>query len=384
MPKKGQFFHYALAGMLVLGFAGCNRSSKSNVIKLGWVGSLSGDVAIWGTSEFDTMKMLVAETNKNGGVLGKQVQIIGYDSKGDPQETMNVVRRLTSEDHVVGIIGPNASGGSIAAAPIVEDAKVPMISTSATNPKVTVVNGKVRPYNFRACFIDPYQGSVAASYALDKLKYKTAAVITNVGDEYSQGLTEFFVKYFKEHGGKIVSQEGFNNGDVDFRALLSKVQATKPDVIFVPTLFKEAALIANQARELGINTQLLGGDGWPSDQLFKMAGKAVVGSYVVNHLDFNDPEVQPYKQAYHALYGKDPELNAYLAYDAYSMMIDAIKRAGSADPEKITEALNTCSIKGITGQINISPQTHNPEGKAAVIEKCTDHDLVLVEKWAPK
>jgi branched-chain amino acid transport system substrate-binding protein len=384
MNRSKLFLPCTLAVLTALAFTGCGKSGKNDVIKIGWAGSLSGDVAIWGTSEFNTMKMLVEEANAKGGLLGKTIEIVGYDTKGDPQETVNVVRRLTSEDHVVGIIGPNSSGCAIAATPTLAAAKVPLIATSATNPKVTVVNGQVNPYNFRACFIDPYQGSVAAGYALEKLKAKSAAVITNVGDDYSQGLSEFFVKYFQDHGGKVVSKEGFNNGDVDFRALLSKVKAARPDIIFVPTLFKEAALIANQARELGITTQLIGGDGWPSEQLFKMAGKAVEGSFVVNHLDYKDPDVADYKKRFSAKFGKDPELNAYLAYDAFTMLTDAIQRAASAEPEKVAQALNSCSIQGITGRIAISPSTHNPEGKVAVIEKCSDKELNLVEKFAPK
>lgn len=370
-----------------LGLVGCAKkddAAAASVIKVGWMGSLSGDQAVWGECEFNTVKMLIDEINAKGGVLGKQLQAIGYDTKGDPQEAVNVAKRLTGQDKVVAIIGPNSSGSAIPIASVLETAKVPDIATVATNPKVTVLDGKVKPYNYRVCFIDPYQGAAAAGFALDVLKAKTAAVLYDTGDDYSQGLTQYFEETFIAKGGKIVAKEGFKSGDVDFRPQLSKIKAANPDIIFMPYFFKEVALSSTQARELGIKATLMGGDGWPSEQLISMAKDAVEGSYFVNHLDFNDPTVQDYKARYIAKYNKDPEINGYLAYDAVSMFVDALTRAGEPTGEKIAAALETTDIVGITGHIKVGKDTHNPEGKDAAILKIVDGKYVFQQKYAVK
>ncbi|NLG78264.1 MAG: ABC transporter substrate-binding protein [Firmicutes bacterium] len=356
---------------------------KGQVVKIGWIGSLTGDQAVWGQCEFNTVKMLVEELNAAGGLLGRKLEVIGYDTRGDAMEAVNAVRRLTSQDKVVTIIGPNASGQAIPISSILEEMKVPDIATVATNPKVTVVDGKVKPFNFRVCFIDPYQGAVAAGYAYDVLKFRKAAVLYDVADDYSQGLTEFFIKTFTQKGGKIVAKEAFKFGDTDFRPQLSKIKAANPEVIFMPYFFKEVALSANQARELGIKCVLMGGDGWPSEVLLEMAKDAIEGSYIVNHLDFEDPEVQDFKQRYMKKYNRKVELNGYLAHDAFLMFVDAVKRAGSFDPVAIRDALETTDIKGITGRIRIDKNTHNPEGKEAAIIKIVNGNYVFQQKYAP-
>ena len=311
-----KFRNIAGAVAIALALASCGGAKKADVIKVGWFGALTGDQAVWGNNEFNTVKMLFEEINTAGGVkVGDKtytLEVIGYDNKGDAQEAVNVVRRLTSQDKVVAILGPNASGNAIPIAPILEGAKVPDIATVATNPKVTVLDGKVKPYNFRVCFIDPYQGAVAAGYAYDVLGARKAAILYDVSDDYSQGLRQFFVENFKKNGGTIVADESFKSGDVDFRPQLSKIKAQNPDIIFMPYFFKEVALSANQARELGMKQVLMGGDGWPSDQLISMGGAAVEGSFFVNHLDYDDPDVQDYKARYFKKYGIATELNGYL------------------------------------------------------------------------
>lgn len=354
------------------------------VVKVGWIGSLSGDQAVWGQCELNTVKMMFEEINAKGGLLGKQVEVIGYDTRGDATEAVNAVKRLTAQDKVVAIIGPNASGQAIAISSVLEEMKVPDIATVATNPKVTVVDGKVKPFNFRVCFIDPYQGAVAAGYASEVLGFDKAAILYDVADDYSQGLTEFFEKYFVEKGGQIVAKEAFKFGDVDFRPQLSKIKEAKPDVIFMPYFFKEVALSANQARELGIDAVLMGGDGWPSDVLLEMAKDAVEGSYFVNHLDFEDPEVQDFKAAYRAKYNTPVELNGYLAYDAVKLLEAAVNSANSLDPVAIRDNLETASVKGITGQITISKDTHNPEGKDAAIIKIVNGEYLFQQKYSAK
>lgn len=358
-------------------------NTAGDVIKIGWIGSLTGDQAVWGTCEFNTVKMMVDDANANGGWLGKKIEVIGYDTKGDALEAVNAVKRLVSQDKVVAIIGPNASGQAIAISQVLEEAHVADIATVATNPKVTVdENGNTKPYNFRVCFIDPYQGAVAAGYAYEVLGLKKAAILYDVADEYSQGLTEFFEKTFVELGGEIVAKEAFKFGDVDFRPQLSTIKERNPEIIFMPYFFKEVALSSTQARELGINAVLMGGDGWTSEQLLEMAGAAVEGSYVVNHLDFEDPDVQDFKNAYQSKYNSAVELNGYLAYDAFRLLEDSVKRAGEANSKKIKDAMETADVQGITGRIKINAQTHNPEGKDAAILKILDNKYVFQMKYS--
>ncbi|WP_326911024.1 ABC transporter substrate-binding protein [Sedimentibacter sp. MB31-C6] len=357
-------------------------SSTGDTIKIGWIGSLTGDQAVWGTCESNTVKMLVEEVNANGGWLGKQVEAITYDTKGDAAEAVNAVKRLISQDNVVAIVGPNASGQALAISAVLEQYKIPDIATVATNPKVTVNDdGSVKPYNFRVCFIDPYQGAVAAGYASDKLGLENAAILYDVASDYSQGFTEFFEKTFIEKGGAIVAKEAFKEGDVDFRPQLSKIKDANPDVILMPYYYKEVALSANQARELGITATLMGGDGWPSEQLMSMAADAIEGSYVVNHLDFNDPDVKPLQEKYEDKYGLPMELNGYMAHDAFKLLEAAILEANSAEPEKITESLTNVTVEGVTGSITISPDDHNPIGKEAAIVKIEDADYIFQEKF---
>ena len=368
--------------MIVTACSGGTGTPKEETIKIGWIGSLTGDQAVWGTCESNTVKMLIEEVNESGGILGKKVEGIYYDTKGDAAEAVNATKRLASQDKVVAIIGPNASGQAIAISSVLEEYKVPDISTVGTNPKVTVNDdGSVKEFNFRVCFIDPYQGAVAAGYAYDRLGLRNAAVLYDVASDYSQGFTEFFEKTFIEKGGKIVAKEGFKEGDVEFKPQLSKIKDANPDMILMPYYYKEVALSANQARELGIDAVLIGGDGWPSEQLMSMAADAIEGSYIVNHLDFNDPEVKPLQDKYNAKYNLPMELNGYMAHDAFLLLKAAIEDAGAADPVKITESLTKVSVEGVTGTIKISPEDHNPVGKQAAIVRVESADYIFQEKY---
>jgi branched-chain amino acid transport system substrate-binding protein len=348
------------------------------------MGPLTGDASVYGQSTLNASKMYFDKVNKNGGLLGKQIEIISYDTKGDSTEAVNVVKRLTGQDKVCAIIGPNGSGQAIPIASVLTEMKVPEISEIATNPKVTVVDGKVNPFSFRACFIDPYQGSVAAGFAIDVLKAKKAAILYDVGDDYSVGLTQFFEETYKAMGGEIVAKEAWKTGDVDFRPQLTKIKATEPDVLFMPYLFKEVALSAKQARELGITATFLGSDTWPSEQLLTMGGDAIENSYLVNHMDMADPNVQDFVKEYKGIYAKDPEITGFLATDACAMLEDAIKRANSIDGTAIRDALETTDIVGISGRIKIGKNTHNPENKDAAIIKITGGQYVFQQKYSPK
>lgn len=384
-----------LALIMVLSMSACGGSSTGGdakePIKIGWVGPLTGDQAVWGKCESQTLEMLIEQKNEEGGLLGRKLELVKYDTKGDVNETINVTKRLVSQDKVAAIIGPNASAGAIAMAGVLTQAKTAGIATVATNPKVTVNDdGSLNEYSYRVCFIDPYQGSVAASYAAKQLNFKNAAILYDVSSDYAQGFRQYFVETFKKAGGTIVADEAFNSGDTDFKPQLTKIKKANPEVVLLPGMYKETALIANQARDLGINAVLMGGDGWPSEKLNEMAGKAIEGSYVVNHLDYNDPEAKPLQDAYRAKYGADAgiELNAYMAHDAFLIVCAAIEKAGTANPEDVAKALTEVQIKGLTGNIKLSKETHNPDGKEAAIQKYTYENgkanLIFVQKYSPE
>ena len=378
--KKKLALLLAIVMVISISFAGCGGGGgggeESDTIKVGWIGALTGDFAPWGQCESNALQMYIDEQNEAGGVLGKQLELVKYDTKGDANESINAVKRLISNDGVCAILGPNASGAAIAIKGALNELHVPDIATVATNPAITVnEDGSLNPYNFRVCFTDPYQGAVAAGYAADELGKKNAAVLYDVAGDYSQGLTEFFVETFEKKGGTMVAKEGYKVGDTDFRPQLTKIKEANPDIILLPcTSYKEVALIANQARELGIDCTMIGGDTWPSETLFSMAGPALENCYVVNHFDYNDPVVQPVTEAYKAKYDKSPEINAYMVKDAFDVLIAAIEKADSADPEKITEALTQVEIDGVTGHIRLGEDSHNPEGKEAAIQQIIASD----------
>jgi len=374
--------------VVCLALVGCG-GQKSDTVKVGWFGPLTGDNALWGQSELNTVKMLFEDYNAKGGIEvgGKKykLEVIGYDDKGDSTEAVNVAKRLTSQDKVVAVLGPNGSGEAIPVAPIMNEAKIPLIATVATNPKVTIrEDGTLNKFMFRDCFIDPYQGAVAATYAYEKLGKRKAAIFMSVDDQYSAGLTQYFNETFMKLGGQIVEQVSFTSGEKEFRAPLTKIKAANPDIIFSPNYYTDVSLSAKQARELGIKAIMMGGDGWPSENLIPLAGTALEGSYIVNHLDFDDPTVKPFKDAYTAKYKITPELNGYMVHDAVLMLVDAMQRAKSFDGTKLMEALESCDVQGITGRIKISPTTHNPEGKEAAMLKIEGPKMVFVEKFAAK
>jgi branched-chain amino acid transport system substrate-binding protein len=375
--------------ILALGLAliGCSGStSKIGTIRIGWLGPLTGDNADWGQSELNTVKMLFDAVDTKGGVSigGKPYRLvmISYDDHGDASAAADDAKKLTSDDHVTAIVGPTFSREAIPVAQVIEAASTPCIATTATNPDVTVANKRVNPFMFRACYIDPYQGQVAATYAYKRLGSRTAAILMKTDDAYSSGLGNFFNENFKWLGGNIVASLGYSGNVADFRTQLALIKKARPDIIFVPVFDKDIALIAKQARAMGISTVMMGGDGWPSANLLAMAGSALEGCYYVNHLDFDDPAVKAYKDAYRQAFGKDPEMPGYLANDAVLMLVDALTRSQSLDGAKIAKALETCDIQGITGHIKIGKATHNPEGKEAAIIKIVDDRFVFQEKFA--
>ncbi len=356
-------------------------ASAQKTIKIGHLVALTGSNATWGQSEANALKMIVNKINASGGIIGKKIEIVAYDSRADKLEAVNVVKRMIEQDHVIAIIGPGQSGVANAVREVNNSAKVPLIATTATNPKVTVNDdGSVVPYTFRVCFIDPFQGTVAAQFSLQELKAKKAAILYDVGDEYSQYLGKYFTDAFTKGGGTVTNSEAFRSGELDFRAQLGKIKEGNPDVLFIPTQQKEAALAAKQARELGITAKLMGGDGWGSPDIFDLSGGAIDGGYFVNLAAFEDPNIQDFLKEYRDTYKLDPVLpNPLMAYDAMIWLADALKRTDGQGGEALKAALeNTKDLQVLTGKLTIDPQTHNPLNKPAVIQQADAKDKKFV------
>lgn len=360
------------------------KPAEAQTIKVGNLVALTGGSATWGQSENNALKLVIEKINKDGGVNGKQIELITYDSRADKLEAVNVVKRMVEQDKVIAIIGPGQSGVANAVREVVNSAKVPLIATTATNPTVTVADdGSVVPYSFRACFIDPFQGTVAGQFSLKDLNAKTAATLYDIGDEYSQYLSKYFIEAFEKGGGKIVASEAFRSGELDFRAQLGKIKDGNPDVIFIPTMQKEAALAAKQARDLGITATLMGGDGWGSPDIFDLSGGAIEGGYYVNLAAMEDPTIQGFLTEYKAKYNLDPVMpNPLMAYDAMIWLADALKRTNGEGGEKLATALaNTKDLQVLTGKLTIDPATHNPLNKPAVIQQCKEGKFIYVKTF---
>jgi branched-chain amino acid transport system substrate-binding protein len=347
---------------------------------------MTGGASMWGQSEANAVDMLVKKINAEGGILGRQIVIVRYDNRADAVESVNVARRLVG-DKVIAVIGPAQSGNSIATIPILERANIPMIVTTATNPYVTIDQRteKVRTYAFRPCFIDPFQGTVAARFAVDRLGAKKAALLYDVGSDYGQWLSKYFDEAFTARGGEVAAKEAFRSEELDYRAQLGKIKEQNPDVLFIPTSQKEAAMAAKQARDLGITAVFLGTDNWGSPDLIDLGGEAVDGAYFVNLADLDDPDIREFVAEYRGEFGADPVLpNPIMAQDALIMLAEAAKIAGSVDGPKLAEArANLNNIKVTSGTLTIDRADHNPLNKPAVIEKVDvgNSAFVFVEKY---
>jgi branched-chain amino acid transport system substrate-binding protein len=360
---KFSFVSAALAIALAGTFVACDKHGKE--IKIGGVGPLTGEAATFGLSTKNGYEMAVAETNAKGGLLGKQVKLVFADDKGDPAEGATVFTKLIEQDKVSAIIGTVMSKVCLAGAPIAQNAKIPNIVTTATNPKITEVGN----YIYRASFIDPFQGTVGAKFAFNDLKAKKAACLFDVGNDYTKGLSEYFKATFTQLGGQVVGYEGHATGTTDFKAQLTKVLAANPDVLYVSDYYNDVVLIAKQARELGFKGPLLGGDGWDSPKLTEIGGAAVEGCFFTNHYSPDDvsPVVQEFVKAYKVKFNSVPDAYATLAYVATEIMFDAITRAGSTDGPAIQAAMDKTNYQGVTGLIKFD-EHRNPVKSAVIIE----------------
>ena len=343
---------------------GCTK--KNDEILVGAFGSLTGNEATFGLSTEKGIKMAFDEQNRMGGVKGKKLKLISLDDQGKPEEAAAVVTRLITQNNVIAVLGEVASSRSLAAAPIAQQNKIPMISPSSTNPKVT----EIGDYIFRVCFIDPFQGTVMAKFANENLKAKKVAILRDVKSDYSMGLADYFKKKFVELGGEISSDQSYQAGDIDFKAQLTQIKTSSPDAIFIPGYYTDVGLIARQARQLGIKAPLLGGDGWDSSKLSEIGGKDIDGSYFSNHYttESTEPEVLEFTKKWKEAYNETPDGLAALGYDAAKILISAMEKAPALSPQSIRDEIaKTSDFVGVTGKITIDEKRNAT--KAAVVVK---------------
>ncbi len=363
--------------------AGCNKSSQppASVIKVGEFASLTGSEATFGQMSHHGTELAIDELNANGGVLGEKLELHTEDNQSKQGESKTIARKLISRDGVVALLGEVASGRSLEAAPVCQESKIPQISPSSTNPKVT----EIGDYIFRVCFTDPQQGKVLAQFAQNTLKARRVAVLTDAANPYSVGLADYFKDAFTATGGELTGEAKYSGGDKDFSAQLTAMKGQNPDALFVPGYYTEVGLIARQARELGLKAPLFGGDGWESTELITIGGAAVDGDYFSTHFSpqEKDPAVQKFVHDFEAKYGTTPDGMAALGYDSAMLLADAIKRAGSTEGPKVRDALAaTRDFPGIAGKITIDAQRNAT--KPLVILQVKDGKFQLVEKIAPQ
>ena len=331
----------------------CQPQGAGDKVRVGVFMSLTGTTANFGISSVNGIRLATEEVNAAGGINGKQIELLVQDDRSDAQEAATIVTKFVTQDQVHAILGEVASSRSIAAAPIAQNAKIPMLTPSSTNPEVT----KKGDFIFRSCFIDPVQGAAIAQFAAKTLGAKSAAIMVDRKNDYSTGLEEVINDVFTKMGGKIVATQSYQEGDQDFNAQLTSLKGANPEVIFVPGYYNDVGLIAKQARDKGITVPLIGGDGWDSTQLYAIGGSALNGSYFTNHYSpyDTDAKVQKFVNDYKAKYGSIPDALAATAYDAAHIMFDAIKRSTSLDGPAIRDALAaTKDYPGVTGTVTFN------------------------------
>ncbi len=373
-------FVLCLATAAALLTGGCGPGG-GDTIRIGEYASLTGKEAGFGQSSHRGTVLAIEEINAAGGVLGLQLELITEDNQTKPGESATVAKKLISRDRVVALLGEVASGRSLEAAPIAQASRIPMIAPAATNPKVT----ETGDYIFRVCFIDPFQGTAMAKFALDTLKVKRVAIASSVSSAYSVGLAQFFKETFVAGGGEVVAEQKFSEGDKDFRAQLTAIRAAGVEAVFVPAYYTEAALLIRQARELGLTIPFLGGDGWEAPQLMEIGGDALEGCYYSTHFSAEDtsPRAAEFVRRYRDRWdGETPGAFAALGYDSVHVLVDAIRRAGTTEGPAVRDALAaTKAFPGATGETTINAQ--RDASKPAAIIAIRDGRLGFLTSVAP-
>lgn len=363
----------ALLGGVLLLHVGCgnDNAKTAHLITIGSNLEMTGSNASFGNSTGNAMKMAIEEVNNADGLLGKQVQLIALDNRSEVAGATDAMFKLMDAG-VAGIIGPDTSSNVIAIAPLVGEHHIPLISPKATHPAVTVdpSSGRVREYVFRATYEDSYQGRLAAEFVYQDLGKRRAAILIDNSSDYAIGLANIFSERFAESGGAVIEREAYLKGDVDFKVTLTKLRAQNPDILFVPGYYQEVGMIIRQAREMGWDVTIVGGDGWDSDKLAEIAGaKNLNNTYYTNHYapDDTDEDLQKFIAKYERRYGSKPDSYAVLGYDATRLLLEAIRRAGTTDAQKVQRELTGMQqFDGISGQITID-EKHNTVSSGVII-----------------
>jgi ABC-type branched-chain amino acid transport systems, periplasmic component len=371
--------------MAVTLLAGCSgnggsSSSSGDTIKIGAIGPLSGAASTYGISVKEGAQLLEKEVNAAGGINGKKIQFIFEDDQADPNSAMQAFNKLVDSEKVTAILGPVTSGATLAVAPNATAKQIPMITPTATEPTITKQGGD---FMFRGCFVDSFQGEVLAKYATEKLGKKTAAVLYNSGSDYSKGIADSFKAKFEAAGGTIGEFLTYNDKDTDFKAQLTKIKTLNPDIIVLPDYYNVVGLIAKQARDMGIQSQFLGGDGWESEELTKIGKEAVNGALYINHYYSGDTDsaVKTFVDSYKKEYNKEPDAFAALSYDTSKILVKAIEKAGKTDGTAIKDALASMEMNSVTGNIKFG--SDRSAIKSAAIIKVDGDKKILADKVNP-
>jgi branched-chain amino acid transport system substrate-binding protein len=368
------------AGLIALSSLAMATTIAAEPVKVGFFMSITGRDASFGEASLRGARLAVDEVNAAGGVLGRPLELVVEDNRSLPGESATAAKKLISRDQVVALIGECSSTRTLEAAPVAQQAGIPLITPASTNPKVTQAGDAV----FRVCFIDPFQGEVIASFARQRLGLKRAALLIDAGAPYSVGLAEFFEKTFKALGGKIVSIQKYGGADTDYRAQLTAIRATHPDALFLPGYYVSAGLVARQAKELGLTATLLGGDGFEAPQLLEIGGEALEGTYYSTHFatENTGEASRAFVAAYRQKHGSVPNGLSALTYDAVMLVADAIGRAGTTERGALRRALAaTKDFPGVTGRTTINAQ--RDATKDAAIITVRGGRLVFVETIRP-
>ncbi|RIJ63686.1 ABC transporter substrate-binding protein [Rummeliibacillus sp. POC4] len=380
--KLKRYASVFLASSLVVGvLAGCGSKDEksssgkksSDEIKIGLNLELSGAVASYGSGISKGAKLAIDEINKAGGIDGKKIVPVEIDNKSDAAEATSAAIKLATQEKVVAQVGSATSGNTVAAVQIANKYKMPVIGPSATSETVTVSEkGDLNEFAFRTCFIDPFQGQIAANFALDTIKAKNVAIFADSASDYAKGLAKSFKETVEKNGGKVVAEESYVAKDTDFKSTLTRLKSKKPDFIYIPGYYEEVGLIIKQARAAGIDVPLMGGDGWDSPKMVELAGNdALNKTYFTNHYSAEDPDekIQKFVEAFKAANSDQaPDAFNALGYDTVYWLKDAIERAGSTDGEKIKDALaDTKDLSLVTGNFSVD-EKHNPVKTATVLE----------------
>jgi branched-chain amino acid transport system substrate-binding protein len=373
---------FVLGAALILASAGIVRAAPAGEpVKIGEIEPLTGKEAAFGQSSHHGVVLAVEELNARGGILGRPVVLVTEDNQSKQGDSATIAKKLVGRDRVIAVINGGTTPQCLESASLCQNAKVPMIATTATDPKVT----EVGTYIFRNCYIDPFQGSIMAKFSRTSLKAKRAALLTSISSSFSVGLSNVFRKSFTAAGGEIVGEQKYSDGEKDFRAQLTAIRALNPDVIAAMGYYTEGGLICRQARDLGIKCPIVSADGWEAPELIEIGGPAVNGAYYSSHYSSESkaPEVVEFLKKYRAKYaGETPDSLAPLAYDATMILADAITRAKSTDGAKVRDELAaTKNFPGVTGRTTIDPQRN--ASKPLVVVKVEDGHFKYVETVNP-